>query len=383
MSSKESQPFATWIEINARALAHNFSLLKKIAGDSSGVIAVIKANAYGHGALEVARILSKEGAEVLGVNNVQEAFELRQGGIRVPILIMGYIAPQDLPRVIDAKFDFLVFDEGQINVLEESLRHTKVAARVHIKFDSGMGRLGIPVEKFEKVLVRLREHKKIKLVGVASHFACADINHDLNALQTKSIVAIMDILKKNSMKIPMLHFSNSAMSVRKNTKTFTQQNIGKVFIRPGLLLYGMSPFAQKIKMIEKFKPVLSWKARVVQIKEFSAGHCISYGCTYRTHQHERIAVLPVGYYEGLDRKMSNMGEVLIRGRRAKIRGRVCMDFVMVDISHIPGVRVGDEAVLIGKSGKDVLDADDMAHTIHTINYEITTRLNCKIPRIIV
>jgi len=233
------------------------------------------------------------------------------------------------------------------------------------------------------VINKIKKYPSIKLWGLSSHFACADTTQDTNHLQIKNILGVLSEVQKLKIKIPILHFSNSAMSVRSAMKEFLNQNVGQLFIRPGILLYGMSPFGQKIKMLNDFKPVLSWKTKIVQLKKFPAGHCVSYGCTYRTQKNEIIATVSTGYYEGFDRKFSNNGEVLIHGKRAKVRGRVCMDFMMVDVSKIKGIKVDDEVVIIGKSGKEEISAKNLADQIHTINYEITTRINPDIPRTVV
>ena len=376
--------FINWVEINSKALQNNVRLIKKIAGEKVvGIIAVVKSNAYGHGMVEVAKILSAEGIAMFGVNSLNEALKLRQSGIKENILVMGYILPDEFKEAIENKIDITLFDEKIIPVIAQAALKSKKNARVHLKFDSGMGRLGIPLKDVLSVINKIKKYPSIKLWGLSSHFACADIAQDTNNLQIKNILGALSEIQKLKIKIPILHFSNSAMSVRSAMKDFFNQNVGQLFMRPGILLYGMSPFGQKIKMLNDFRPVLSWKTKVVQLKKFTAGHCVSYGCTYRTQKNEIIATLPTGYYEGFDRKFSNVGEVLIRGKKAKVRGRVCMDFIMVDVSKIPNVRVGDEAVIIGKSSKEEISAKNLADQIHTINYEITTRINPDIPRIVI
>jgi alanine racemase len=375
--------FINWIEINSKAFKNNVRLIKKIVGEKVGIIAVVKSNAYGHGLVESARILSAEGIAMFGVNSLNEALKLRQSGIKESILVMGYILPGEFEEAIENKIDITLFDEKMMPEIDRAASKSKRIARVHLKFDSGMGRLGIPLQDVLGVINKIKKYPSIKLWGLSSHFACADTTQDTNHLQIKNILGVLSEIQKLKIKIPLLHFSNSAMSVRSAMKEFLNQNVGQLFIRPGILLYGMSPFGQKIKTLNDFKPVLSWKTKVVQLRKFPAGHCVSYGCTYRTQKNERIAVLPVGYYEGFDRKFSNNGEVLIHGKKAKVRGRVCMDFIMVDVSKIRGIKVGDEAVIIGKSGKEEISAKNLADRIHTINYEITTRINPDIPRIVV
>lgn len=375
--------FINWVEINSRALKNNVGLIKKIAGEKVGIIAVVKSNAYGHGLVEVAKILSAEGIAIFGVNALDEALKLRHAGIKENILVMGYILPDEFKDAIENKIDITIFDEKMIPEIAQAALKSKKTARVHLKFDSGMGRLGIPLKDILSTINKIKKYPSIKLWGLSSHFACADTTQDTNHLQIKNILGVLSEIQKLKIKIPILHFSNSAMSVRSAMKEFLNQNVGQLFIRPGILLYGMSPFGQKIKMLNDFKPVLSWKTKIVQLKKFPAGHCVSYGCTYRTQKNEIIAILPTGYYEGFDRKFSNIGEVLIHGKRAKVRGRVCMDFMMVDVSKIKSVKVGDEVVIIGKSGKEEISAKNLADQIHTINYEITTRINSEIPRIVI
>ncbi|MEK7120307.1 MAG: alanine racemase [Patescibacteria group bacterium] len=380
---ERKKKFINWVEINSKALKNNVGLIKKIAGEKVGIIAVVKSNAYGHGLVEVAKILSAEGTAMFGVNALSEALKLRHAGIKENILVMGYILPDEFKDAIENKIDITLFDEKMIPEIDRAALKSKRVARVHLKFDSGMGRLGIPLKNVLSAINKIKKYPSIKLWGLSSHFACADTTQDTNHLQIKNILGVLSEIQKLKIKIPILHFSNSAMSVRSAMKEFLNQNVGQLFIRPGILLYGMSPFGQKIKMLNDFKPVLSWKTKVIQLKKFPAGHCISYGCTYRTQKNEIIATVSTGYYEGFDRKFSNNGEVLIHGKRAKVRGRVCMDFMMVDVSKIKGVKVGDEVVIIGKSGKEEISAKNLADQIHTINYEITTRINLEIPRIVV
>lgn len=383
MSYRLKDKFINWVEINSKALRHNTRLLKKIAGNKIGIIAVIKSNAYGHGLLETAKIITSESISMLGVNSLQEALELRKNGIKCPILIMGHILSSELKVAIENKTDITLFDKKNIEDVLKAASSANRPARIHLEFDSGMGRLGILSKNVPQIISEIKKYPQIKLVGLSSHFACADSIHDVNHLQTKNILQVLEKIKQMGIKIPILHFFNSAMSVRSIDKGFLEQNVGQLFIRPGILLYGMNPFAQNFKIINDFKPILSWKTKIVQIKKFPAGHCISYGCTYRTRPNERIAVLPIGYYEGFDRKLSNGGEVLIHGKRVKVRGRVCMDFTMVDISKIPRAKVGDEVVILGRSGKEEISAKNLADSLHTINYEITARINPKLPRIII
>lgn len=369
----------TWLNINLSNIVYNIKQIKNLIGKNKEIIAVVKSNAYGHGLVPVSKTAVKAGVKMLAVINIEEASALRKSGIKVPVLILGPIDKNEIKYAVKHKIDLLVFDK---NSLDNVLINAIGPLNIHLKVDTGMGRLGLAPNEVLAAALRLRKKSNIKIKGVMTHFCCADLaKRDLIKNQIRVFARVLEILKKHHIAPEIIHLENSA-AVLKRTDLYGLFNDkhGQIYVRPGIAIYGLTPFADS-ENVHRLKPILEWRAKIVQIKNLLKGHCVSYGCDFKAKKPTKIAVLPVGYYEGYDRRLSRCGGALIKGKRAPVVGRVTMNYVMVDITGINGAKVGDEAVLIGKQGKNEITADELAKKINTINYEIITKINSSIKRI--
>ncbi len=373
-----------WIEIDRKAFFHNVEEFRKRLG-STEMMAVIKANAYGHGLLPVARLAEEAGIGWFGVNSVEEGLTLRQAGFKQKILILGYVPLALAGEVVRAELRTVVYNLENLLALEKEARRQKKPVFIHLKIETGTNRQGIALKKLSSFLVRLRMSEWLKFEGLSSHFANVEDTTDDSypMYQLNNFREAIKICEKNGWDIPVKHMACSAAAILFPETYF---NLARV----GIGLYGLWPSRETLVSCRqrgqeplKLKPVLSWRARVAQIKSVPVGAYIGYGCTYRTTRPTCLAIIPVGYYDGYDRSLSNASYVLIKGKRAPLRGRVCMNFIMVDITDIPGVALEDRVTLLGVDGREKITADQLASLAGTISYEIVTRLNPAIPRFIV
>jgi alanine racemase len=374
-----------WVEIDSSALVHNIRQFKRLIGKEKLFMAMVKANAYGHGIAEVAELAFRAGVDWLGVHSLEEGLILRKKKINCPILVAGYIPLSDLRNAIEHDLRLTVYNLETLKKLAELSAHFKKKAYLHLKIETGTHRQGIREEDVLAFVQKISQYPGIVLEGLSSHFANIEdtTDHSYARYQLENFQRISRILEERGIEIPIRHTACTAASI-----LFPETHFDMV--RIGIGLYGLWPsketylscLLQNRKPI-RLRPVLSWKTRIAQIKKVSKGAFIGYGCTYRTTREARIAVLPVGYYDGYSRTFSNVSYVLIKGQRAAVRGRVAMDFIMVDVSDIPRIRVEEEAVILGKDGSERITADHLAALAGTINYEILTRINPLIPRIIV
>jgi Alr-MurF fusion protein len=367
----------TWLEIDLSAIGRNTQLFKQLVGPDVRLLVSLKADAYGHGALRVARTVVHNGADWLGVATVSEAEPLRRAGIDAPILVFGYIAPWQAREAVRMNLRATLYALDQARTLSQAATDLGSHLHVHIKVDTGMARLGLRAEDIDGI-VRLCEEVRtlpgLIFEGVFTHFATADSADQTYALrQYERFEQVLAVLDAHGLRPPIVHAANSAAAL-----TLPQARYNMV--RPGIAIYGLSP-SDEVRLPDGFRPALAFKTQVAQVKDIPAGEGISYGATYITTAPTRIAVLPVGYADGFRRAPANWGEVLIRGQRAPLVGRVCMDQCMIDVTHIPGVRQGDEVALIGRQGEDELTADEVAHKLGTIAYEVTSELLARVPRI--
>ena len=367
----------TWLEIDLSAIGHNTQRFKQIVGPDVRVLVSLKADAYGHGALRVARTVMRNGAEWLGVATVSEAAPLRQAGVDAPILVFGYIAPWQAREAVRLNLRATVFTADLARALSQAATDLGGRIRVHIKVDTGMARLGLRAEDIEGIVRFCEEaHALPGLIveGLFTHFATADSADQTYALrQLDRFERVLAALDARGLRPPIVHAANSAAAL-----TLPQSRYGMV--RPGIAIYGLAP-SDETPLPAGFHPALAFKTQVAQVKDIPAGEGISYGATYITPAPTRIAVLPVGYADGFRRAPANWGEVLVRGQRAPLLGRVCMDQCMINVTDIPGVRQGDEVVLIGRQGDDELTADEVAQKLGTIAYEVTSELLARVPRV--
>ncbi|MBI2634390.1 alanine racemase [Candidatus Peregrinibacteria bacterium] len=368
----------TWVEISKNALVNNIRQFRKLVGEKVLICPCVKANAYGHGLAQTARIFAEAGADWLAVNALYEAKALQKSGIQIPIYIMGHVPLDSLEEAMD--FRLVVYDPKTIERLGEIGRPVKI----HLKVETGNNRQGVLIENLLDFAQKIQNHKNIELEGLATHFANIEdtTDHSYAELQLRRFHQAIDLLEKAGIHIPIKHCANSAATIL-FPKTHFQM------VRPGIAAYGMWPsketyvaFAKERADGFELKPAFTWKTKIAQIKKIPSGECVGYGCTYKTTRETRLAILPIGYYDGYDRGVHG-AYVLIHGQRVPVRGRVCMNIIMVDVSDISDVKLEDEVVLIGRDGNEEISAELFGNWAGTINYEITTRVNERIERRIV
>jgi Alr-MurF fusion protein len=367
----------TWLEVDLGAIGGNARLIKARVGDHVRVLVSLKADAYGHGALGVARTVLRNGADWLGVATVSEAAPVRAAGVSAPILIVGYVAPWQAREAIRLDLRATVYELDSARALAQAAADLRGRARVHVKVDTGMGRLGLRAERVGEVVefVRaLHDLPRLEVEGIFTQIATADSADPSYALrQIERFEAVLAALSAAGLRPPLVHAANSAAIF-----AYPQAYYGMV--RPGIAIYGLPP-SEDSPLPPGFRPALAFKTQVAQVKDVPAGEGISYGATYVTTAPTRVATLPVGYADGFRRGPRNWGEVLIRGLRAPLLGRVTMDQCMVDVTHIPHVRIGDEVVLIGRQDDDELTAGAVAERLGTIHYEVVAALLARVPRV--
>ncbi|MCL5074148.1 MAG: alanine racemase [Chloroflexi bacterium] len=363
----------TWVEIDLGAIAYNLQRIKALVGSSVEVMAVLKADAYGHGILRVARTALLNGASLLGTACLSEAVGLRERGITAPILILGYTPPWQAREVVRYDLRAAVFSLDVARHLSRAAVSQKRPALVHIKVDTGMARLGLAPTEVLSFAEQVRELPNIQIEGIFTHFAKADVRDDPYTLyQLAQFEKVLRQLADRGIVVRYVHAANSAAILTRPQSHFN-------LVRLGIAMYGLDP-SSEVRCPPDFKRALSFKTQVAQVKHLPAGSCISYGCTYVTTRPSVIAVLPVGYGDGFRRAPNHWGEVLVRGQRAPIVGTVCMDMCMIDVTDIPNVRQGDEVVLIGEQGHESITVEEVARRLGTINYEVVSEILARVPR---
>ncbi len=366
----------TWVELDLEAVAQNCEQLAQAAGPGVEVMVVLKADAYGHGAVRIAHTVLAHGARRLAVACLSEAVALREAGIEAPILIPGYIAPWQARAAVLHNVTCAAFSEEVVQALSTAAQDLRASARLHLKVDTGMGRLGLFPHEVQPFLQKVGHLPGLVWEGIFTHFSVADDPSEdgYTAAQVRQFQQLLQELEEAGFRFPLVHAANSAGLLRFPAARFN-------LVRPGIALYGLAP-GPGTPLPDSFRPALRFKTTVAQVKEFPAGASISYGRAYRTTAAQRIAVLPVGYADGFRRAPRHWGQVLVRGRRAPIVGRVCMDYTMVDVTDIPGVRAGDEVVLIGRQGDEEITVEEVAERLGTINYEVVSQLLARVPRLV-
>lgn len=364
----------TWAEVDLTAIAYNVQAFKKHVGEKVEIIAVVKANAYGHGAAAVAKTALQAGATRLAVHRAIEGVELRRAGINAPILIMGYTPPGGAEMVVREQLTPSLITMEFAQALARHAEAIGVRVPVHIKVDSGMSRYGLMPEEVIDFLRAVAALPAINLEGLFTHFATADWHDQTYVRQQLDIFkAVLDAARTSGFRLPLAHAANSAAAMRLPEAHFNA-------IRPGIAMYGMTPSSEWPPAFE-IRPALTLKSTVSRVRLLPAGAAVSYGRTFVAQRPVKAALVPVGYGDGYHRILSNKGNVLIRGQRAPIIGRVCMDQFVVDVSHIKDVQQDDEVVLIGKQGQECISAEELAEWAGTINYEVTTSLTERVVRI--
>lgn len=361
--------------VDLDAIASNIKNIRAKVDKNSGIIGIIKADAYGHGSVETAKVLLDNGADWLAVAVVDEGLNLRKNGITAPILLLGYTPELRLNDVINNGFIQTVYSYDTAKKLSEAASALGKKAVIHIKIDTGMGRIGYRVnEESADEIVKISKLPNIDVNGMFTHFSTADEADKAYTLeQYNKFVKMNDMLEKRGLHIPVKHAANSAAIMDFDNMMFNM-------VRPGIILYGAYPSDEVKKENLLLSPAMSIKTHVSYVKDVNEGDSISYGRKYIAPSKRRIATIPVGYADGFIRAYSKGGKVLVRGEYAPIVGRICMDQFMVDVTDIDGVEVNDEVVLIGKQGDKEITADFIASVLDTINYEVFCTLSKRVPR---
>jgi alanine racemase len=373
------------IEISRSALAHNIGEFRRLVGPKRKFLAVVKANAYGHGLLEVAGIAVDEGVDWLGVDSVDEGAALRRAGIGAPVLVLGYAPLASLEEAVVRDLRLTVYNRETVVRLAVLAARLRKTVRVHVKLETGTWRQGVAAKDLVAFVRDARRRPGLVVEGLSSHFANIEdtTKHDYPRRQLEVYRSACRELEAGGPRVPLKHMSCTASTILFPEPGF---NLARV----GIGLYGLWPSKETYLscLLDKkeplsLEPVLSWRARIAQVKKVPAGADIGYGCTYRTTRPTVLAVIPVGYFDGYDRGLSNAAHVLLKGRRAPVRGRVAMDFFMADVTDVPGPKPEDEVTLLGADGRERITAEDLASLAGTISYEILARINPLIPRVVV
>ncbi len=375
------QKHITWVEISKQAIQHNISQFKKIIPQSTSIMAVVKSNGYGHGMVQTAKIAASMKSTWIGTVNLNEALELRKKNIRSRILVLSYFDPLRLNEAIKRSITLTVYGYKAAKTIDTIAARLKKRVPIHFKIDTGTSRLGLLPEESVTVIKKISALKHIFVEGVFTHFADAENpNQKVTNRQINQFNNVIKDLSNSGIEIPIKHCACSAATILNKMSHLD-------VVRIGISLYGLYSIesnggaSARAKKRLHLKPALSWKSKILQVKTIPARSSIGYGQTFKAKKRMTIALIPVGYWDGLDRKASNKGSVLVRGQRCKIRGRICMNLTVIDVTHIKNVRAGDVVTLIGTSGKAEISADELADITDTINYEVVTRINPLIPRI--
>jgi alanine racemase len=356
-----------WVEVDGRALRHNLKILRGLIPRTTQLMAVIKANAYGHGLVPMARELEATGADWLGVANVAEGAAVRAAGVKLPILLLSATLAEEMEEAVRRKLVLTLSSVQEARALDRIARGLGRKAEIHFKIDTGMGRLGCWHAQASGELSRIQRLPGLKVTGLCTHFASADFNIGLTRAQWEIISPFFaehtDLLR---------HAANSPAVIRR-------YGFHADLVRVGLALYGVatSPEEQSLGL----HPVLTWKSRVTLLREVGRGRTVSYGATYRVPSRQHQAVVGMGYGDGYFRLHSNASHLLVRGRRCPIRGRVTMDQIIVDVTHVPGCRVGDEVVALGSQNGEEIPARELALQAQTIPWEVLTNISARVPRV--
>ncbi|MBQ9530832.1 MAG: alanine racemase [Eubacterium sp.] len=362
--------FRTQAQIDLDAIEYNYNNTRAKLPEGTKLLGVIKADAYGHGAVEIGKFLDNK-CNFFGVACIEEALELKRAGIKTPILILGYVSPNDFGEVVKNDIRIPIFHYEDAKALSEEAKKQSKNIPYHFCIDTGMSRIGFqPNEESADICKRITELDNIKAEGLFSHFATADESDLTKALgQREKFDKFVVLLKERNIEIPIKHINNSAGIM----------NFDKAYdmCRMGIILYGLYPSHEVDESLLDIKPVMRWVTHISHIKVLEEGREISYGGTYKTEKETLVATIPVGYADGYPRSLSNIGRVLINGKSAKILGRVCMDQFMVDISEIPEAKIGSEVVLVG----DGLSMEEVSEAAYSFNYELPCRISRRVPRV--
>ena len=374
-------------EIDLKAIANNIKELRRITHPDARLMGVVKANGYGHGAIEVAQCALQNGAEILGVARIEEGIQIREAGIEVPILIFGYTLPELANDLLEYDLTQTVYTYASAQTLSRTAAALKKKIRIHLKVDTGMGRLGLLPQNFQldnsaaidtdavEETLAIAGLDGLELEGIFTHFATADSADKTYAEdQLDLFMNFLNRLRKAGLEPPVRHAANSAALI-----DIPQSHLD--LVRPGIATYGLYPSDEVNKRHVSLKPAMALKARIIQLKKVPAGFKVSYGTSHETRKPTTIATIPIGYADGLNRLLSSRGQMLVHEQRAPIIGRVCMDLTMLDVGHIDNIQMGDEVAVFGRQGKASITVDEIASLLNTINYEIVSTITARVPRV--
>jgi alanine racemase len=366
-----------YAEINLDNFRHNFREVKRLAKGKK-TFGVIKADGYGHGAVELARVLDEEGADYFAVAVITEALELRRAGYDKPILIMGFTPSTFAKEIVESDITQAVFSYEQAEALSIEAQSQSKTAKIHIKIDTGMGRVGyLPSEESIVDIKSINNLKNIYIEGIFTHFATADeLDKEFSRLQIEKFTDVVEKLRREGIEIEIRHIANSAGIIDIEESYFDA-------VRPGIMLYGYYPSSDVCAEKLTLKPVMTLKANIVHIKEVAADTPISYGRKFRTDKISRIATLPFGYADGFTRLLFGKAQVIANGRMAPVVGRICMDQCMIDVTECGDVSVGDEVIVMGSTDQIDMNADYIAGLLGTISYEVLCAVSKRVPRVFV
>jgi alanine racemase len=389
--------YLKWIEISRSALAHNIGLFRAISPEATLAMAVVKSNAYGHGIREISSLAVKEGVDWLGVNELSEGITIREAGIdKIPVLIMGAVLTDHACLVVQNTLSTIVYTNELIDALNEAASRASTIATVHLKIETGLNRQGVALDQLPEMVQKIKNARGLKLEGVSTHFANIEdtTDHSFALQQLKTFKKGIEIAEEIYGQKLLAHCACSAAALAVPETSFS-------IFRMGIGMYGMWPskethlsvlmsatnektnWKNTVDKYVQLQPVMTFKCRIAQVKNVKTGSSIGYGATEQATHDSKIAVLPIGYYDGLDRRLSSKGQVLIKGKRAYMRGRICMNMCMIDVTHIENVKEGDEVIVLGRDGHESVSADLIASQLGTINYEVVTKMSEALPRIIV
>jgi alanine racemase len=368
-------PCLTWAEVDLKAIRANLIAIRALVGSRVKIMAVVKANAYSHGLIEVGRTVAEAGADQLAVATLNEAVLLRESGLKLPILVLGTGIPGDgVKEAVRYDIAQALCTVELADALSKAAQQLGKPAQAHLKIDTGMGRIGVRVDEAVSFMEQIAGLPGLQFTGIFSHFAAADEgDEEYTNLQQKRFQKVLDNLERHGYTFPLRHLANSAGILDYPEAYFDM-------VRPGCIIYGCWPSPDNKKIIP-LALTLTLKTRIVYIKKVAAGTPISYGLTYTAPSERTLATLPIGYADGYKRALSNTGYVLIRGRRCPIVGRVCMDQCVVDVTGVPDVSLGDEVVLIGSQGNDIITPADLAKLAGTMDLEILCNISARVPRV--
>lgn len=361
----------TYAVIDVAALRHNYEHIRKVVAPEVSILTVVKANAYGHGATIAGPTFEKAGAEWLGVATIGEAVEMRSAGVNIPILVLAGASGRDIGQLHKFRLTVALLDLDMARDLAAAAKGTRV--RVHIKIDTGMGRIGVLPDELPALLDGIRGGGVLEVDGIFSHFGNADdVGGPYCDTQIERFRRALETVKAAGFDPPWIHMANSAATLSRHETHFSM-------VRPGIALYGIVPPSTPTP---ELKPVMRLVTHIQQVKRLPAEYPVSYAQTFVTRRPSKIAVLPIGYADGYSRRLSNNAEVLVRGMRAPVVGRVCMDLTMADVTDIDGVEKGDEVVLWGRQGDAEITVDEVARWQDTVAYEVVNQLGKRVPRLV-